>query len=152
LELKSLLSTPAAQRGVLERLQNFLIRKNLTPAMLHELLDLTSYENARWYLPEVTFLGSSPQEDFRDSFITIEEMVKPGTNENSLKYPLGVAEFERFVVGNQTGKGRGGKEYELLYSKLDCFGSGFVNLNEVSELRGKYPDYVSPYVHIPSYL
>jgi hypothetical protein len=52
---------------------------------------LTTYDNLRKYLPELALIGSEREEEVKDIFLTFEQMLKPGLNDNSLKYPLSFA-------------------------------------------------------------
>lgn len=49
------------------------------------------------YLPETAFTGNESEEEMKDIFKTIYQMVKPDLSETSLKYPLNFSEFEKFI-------------------------------------------------------
>jgi hypothetical protein len=35
---------------------------------------------------------------------------------------------------------------------LDICGNGYVNINDLTDFRSKYPNYLSPYVYIPQFI
>lgn len=70
----------------------------------------------------------------------------------NLKYPINSSDFEILLselsVENQNYR----KQYQHIYTELDMFGVGYVNLNDIPKYRGTIPAFLSPYVYIPSYI
>lgn len=53
-----------------DQIREFLIRKDLTPARLYELLDLSTMDNIVKYLPEVVLQGGETDTQIRDLITT----------------------------------------------------------------------------------